>query len=29
MIRTQVGKHNISVMVAVYGTPSVMPPRKH
>jgi hypothetical protein len=28
MIVTQVGKHNRSVMVAVYGTPCVIPPRK-
>jgi hypothetical protein len=26
MIRTQMGKHNRSVMVAVYGTPCVIPP---
>jgi hypothetical protein len=28
MIRTQMGKHNRSVMVAVYGTPCVIPPCK-
>jgi hypothetical protein len=27
-IRIQMAKNNLSVMVAVYGTPSVMPPRK-
>jgi len=29
MIRTQMGKHKISVMVAVHGTPCAIPPRKH
>jgi hypothetical protein len=28
MIRTQIGKHNISVIVAVYGTPCAIPRRK-
>jgi hypothetical protein len=27
MIRTQMGKHNISVKVAVYDVPCVIPPR--
>jgi hypothetical protein len=27
MIRTQIGKHNRSVMVAVYGTSFMIPPR--
>jgi hypothetical protein len=26
MIRTQMGKHNRLIMVAVYGTPSAIPP---
>jgi hypothetical protein len=28
MIRTQMGKHNRSVMVAVYGAPRATPPSK-
>jgi hypothetical protein len=28
MIRTQIGKHNRPVMVAVYGTPCAIPPPK-
>jgi hypothetical protein len=28
IIRTQMGKHNRSVMVAVFGTPREIPPRK-
>jgi hypothetical protein len=28
MIRTKMGKHNKLVMVAVHGTPCVIPPRK-
>jgi hypothetical protein len=28
MIKTLMGKHNGSVMVAVYGTPWAIPPRK-
>jgi hypothetical protein len=27
MIRTQMGKHSSSAMVAVYGTPCAIPPR--
>jgi hypothetical protein len=27
--RTQMGKHNRSVIVTVYGIPWVIPPRKH
>jgi hypothetical protein len=28
MVRNQMGKHNRSVMVAVYGTPCAIPSRK-